>query len=152
MNKGGKVLLGLATLWPFFYLILFFVFILSMVLLESGGGGDGAPPIIAIIFPLHLLTMLIIAALTVFYIVNVFRNNRVDKDKKALWAIVIFMGSVIAMPIYWYLYVWKEEPAAASAPGQLGSADSSAWTNEVRTQHSQTEQYVPPSQPPNWRE
>ena len=152
MNKGGKVLLGLATLWPFFYLILFFVFILSMVLLESGGGGDGAPPIIALIFPLHLLTMLIIAALTVFYIVNVFRNNRVDKDKKALWAIVIFMGSVIAMPIYWYLYVWKEEPAAASAPGQLGSADSSAWTDEVRTQHSQTEQYVPPSQPPNWRE
>ena len=43
--------------------------------------------------------MLWIMALTVFYMVNVFRNDRVDKDKKVLWAVVIFMGSIIAMPI-----------------------------------------------------
>jgi hypothetical protein len=67
--------------------------------------------LIAVILPLHVFTMLAGIALIVFYIVNVFRNDRVDKDKKALWAVVLFMGSMIAMPIYWYLYIWPEPPA-----------------------------------------
>ena len=153
MNKTVKVLLGLVTLWPFFYLILFFVVIFLTVLGPGGGGEAGPPPMIALIFPLHLLTMLIVLALTIFYIVNVFRNKRIENDKKALWAIVIFMGNMISMPIYWYLFIWKDEPvASASEPAQLGSVDSSTWTNDVKAQRAQQEQYVPPSQPPNWRE
>lgn len=151
MNKTIKLLLGLITLWPFAYLILFFLTIFSAVFFGIAETGAGPPRAIALILPLHLLTMLIIAALTVFYIVNVFRNDRVEKDKKVLWAVVLFMGNVIAMPIYWYLYIWKEAPPAiASAPGQLGSADTSAWTNSARAERQ--EEYVPPSQPPNWRD
>ena len=144
MSKTGKQLLGLATILPFGYIIFFFVAIFSAFLFGSTG-------LIAVIFPLHLLMMLLIAALTVFYIVDIFRNSRVDKDKKALWAIVIFMGNIIAMPIYWYMYFWKEQPAAdAPLPAQLGSANNVAWTNDVRAQQPQQE-YVPPSQPPDWR-
>ncbi len=80
-----------------------------------GSGEPGPPPLIALILPLHLFTMLAVMGLMVFYIVNVFRNDRVDKDKKALWAVVLFMGNMIAMPIYWYLYIWREPPAADSA-------------------------------------
>jgi hypothetical protein len=155
MSKTMKLLLGLVTLWPFAYLILFFLLIFSMILFIGPGQGDpgsGPPRALALIFPLHLLTMLVIAALTVFYIVNVFRNERVVKDQKVLWAVVLFLGNVLAMPIYWYLYIWKEGlPAAASTPGQLGSADTSAWTTNA-THRQEQEQYVPPSQPPNWRD
>ena len=42
------------------------------------------------------------------YIRDVFKNDKVAQDKKALWAVVLFMGGVIAMPIYWYFYIWKE--------------------------------------------
>ena len=154
MTKSGKLLLGLATFWPAAYMMLFFVFIFSAILL-SGGGGDaaGPPTAFVLIFALHLLTMLIITGLTIFYIVNVFKNERVEKDKKALWAVVLFLGNVVAMPIYWYLYIWKAVPEAPTfnTPGQLGSADTSAWTNEVRAQTSKQQQYVPPAQPPNWR-
>ena len=156
MSKTVKLLLGLVTIWPFAYLILFFITIISMILfVGSGGGGPGSgpPPLIVLIFPLHLLTMLVIMALTVFYIVNVFRNERVVKDQKVLWAVVLFLGNVIAMPIYWYLYIWKDgQPAGAPAPGQLGSADTSAWTTNARAPRQEQEQYVPPSQPPNWRD
>ena len=114
MKKPIKVLLGLATLWPFIYFILFFVVIFSTILYLPGSEESGPPPLIALILPLHLLTMFVTLALIVFYIVNVFRNARVDKDKKALWAVVLFMGNMIAMPIYWYLYIWPEIPAAES--------------------------------------
>jgi len=121
MKKPTKVLLGLATLWPFFYLILFFVVIFSTVVFRPGSGESGPPPLIALILPLHLFTMLAVMGLMVFYIVNVFRNDRVDKDQKALWAVVLFMGNMIAMPIYWYLYIWREPPAADSAASVPGA-------------------------------
>lgn len=39
--------------------------------------------------------LFLIMGLTVFYMVNVFRNDRVEKDKKVLWAVVLFMGNMI---------------------------------------------------------
>ena len=148
MKKSTKILLGLATLWPFLYMILFFLFIFSSILFMPGpGGGESGLPFFFVVFiALHLLTMLWIMGLTVFYIVNVFRNDRVDKDKKALWAVVIFMGNMISMPIYWYLYIWKEVPAGGlpSHPSP-GSADTSDWANDARA--SNREQEVPPTPP-----
>jgi hypothetical protein len=117
---------------------------------QQGGEGSGPPMFFLIIFPLHLLTMLWIMALTVIYIVNVFKNDRVDKDKKALWAVVIFLGNMIAMPVYWYLYIWREPSLADVPPASLGTAAASSWVNDRAT--SNREQYVPPPQPPNWRE
>jgi hypothetical protein len=153
MQKPGKLFVGALTLWPLIYMVLFFIFIFSTILFPPEPTEGGFQPIFAMIFGLHLLTMLIIMGLTVFYMVDVFRNNRVDKDKKVLWAVVIFLGNMIAMPIYWYLYIWKE-PAVAGQPlpGQLNSMNSSAWANNVSTPPQEQHQYVPPAQPPNWRE
>jgi hypothetical protein len=153
MKKSTKILLGLATLWPFLYMILFFVFVFSSILFMPGTRGEeSGPPFFFVVFiAIHLFTMFWIMALTVFYMVNVFRNDRVDKDKKVLWAVVIFMGNMIAMPIYWYLYIWKEVPALGlSSHSSLGSLDTAAWANDARG--SNREQYAPPTQPPNWRE
>jgi hypothetical protein len=152
MKTPTKILLGLASLWPLVYMALFFIFVLSsFFFLSRSAGQEVGPPIsFMVIFLLHLLTMLWIIALTVFYIVNVFRNQRVDKDKKALWAVVLFMGNVIAMPIYWYLYVWKEPAAILSGPASLNSGDPNVWVNTTKAPGEQ-QQYVPPPDAPNWR-
>jgi hypothetical protein len=154
MSKFSKILLAIATVWPFFYMIIFFVFALSMIFLAPRAGGEGGPALFMIIFPLHLLTMLLIMGLTVFYIVNVFKNERVEKDKKVLWAVVLFMGNMIAMPIYWYLYIWSEEkrPSVGSNDRRaLNNASASEWVNNATT-NERSKEYVPPPQPPNWRE
>lgn len=113
MRKSAKVVLGLATIWPVIYMIFFFVVLILDSLasmFREGANEEGAVPFwLAIILPLHLLTMLLIVLLLVFYITHVFRNDRVDKDKKALWAVVLFLGNAIAMPVYWYLYVWRHK-------------------------------------------
>jgi hypothetical protein len=49
-----------------------------------------------------------ILILLVIYIRHVFKTDRVPQDKKSLWAVVLLLGSMIAMPIYWYLYIWPE--------------------------------------------
>jgi hypothetical protein len=89
----------------------------------SGDGHSSSPPaIMMIIFPLHFLTMLEIFALLAFYIVHVFKTDRVSQDKKALWAVVLFLGNMIAMPIYWYLYIWKEPTPSTPEQGAESSA------------------------------
>ena len=155
MQKSTKVLLGIASIWPIVYMFLFIGLFFTAILFGPGPAepGSGIQPGLAFIFGLHLLTMVLILALTVFYIVDIFRNDRVEKDKKALWAIVIFMGNAIAMPIYWYLYFWKEANVAGPPPpGQLYGGSTASWTNDVNAAREQQREYVPPPQPPNWRE
>lgn len=155
MQKPTKILLGVASLWPIVYMVLFIGFFFLAVLFGPGPAepGSGVQPAFALFIGVHLLTMVLILALTVFYIVDIFRNDRVEKDKKALWAIVIFFGNAIAMPIYWYLYIWKQAKLASSAtPGQLHGVNTALWTNDARAARDQQHEYVPPPQPPNWRD
>jgi hypothetical protein len=100
--------------------VMFFGFVFTMMLTISSQGAPaerGVPAGFIGIMAAHVITMLWVMGLTVFYIVDVFRNELVVKDQKALWAVVIFLGSFVAMPIYWYLYIWRE-PAASAVPGR----------------------------------
>jgi hypothetical protein len=122
MRKSSKILLGVATLWPLLYLAIFLVgwvammvFVFSQIPVSDNkvGAPAGEPPEafvrgVLAFFVLHFLTILWMMGLLAIYIVNVFKNDRVTDDKKALWAVVIFLGNIIAMPIYWYLYIWRE--------------------------------------------
>ena len=147
MKKSSKILLALATIWPFLYMILFMGFVLSSFFLRGNEPGF----IWAIIIPLHILTMLWIMGLTVFYMVNVFRNDRVIKDMKVLWAVVLFMGSIIAMPIYWYLYIWRDiaSPSIGNEPPLVSSGLESQWIPQGREADRVASDRPP--QPPDWR-
>ena len=45
--------------------------------------------------------------LIAFYLYSLFTTDFVEKSTKPLWAVVIFLGNIISMPIFWYLYMWK---------------------------------------------
>ena len=97
MKKPNKIILGIATLWPILYMAIFFVFIFSQLFLFSQKGApspSGPPTMFFVIFGLHFLTMLWLFVLLIIYIINVFRNDWVENDKKALWAVVLFLGNM----------------------------------------------------------
>ena len=124
MSKGRKITLAIFTAWPFLYMILFMSTIFGMMFSDFSGGGhsSGPPTIMIIIFPLHFITMIEIFVLLAIYIIHVFKTDRVPQDKKALWAVVLFLGNMIAMPIYWYLYIWKESKESTFEQGADGDA------------------------------
>lgn len=115
MSRTTKILLGIATAWPIVYMGLFMAFMFGSFFFtfmtemhHSGAGPEAFPIAFVVLFALHFLTMLWILGLLVFYILHVFQTNRVPKDQKALWAVVLFLGGPLAMPVYWYLYIWRE--------------------------------------------
>ena len=96
MNKITKLIIGIITLIPFIYMIMFFLN-LSTDTIDFD-----------LMFKLHIGTMVIIVGLFIFYISNIYRTERIPNDKKTLWVVIIFIGQIIAMVIYWYLYIWTE--------------------------------------------
>ena len=153
MKKRNKILLGIATAWPLLYIPLFVLFMFSFALMaDRGAPPDGAfPAMFLLILPFHMLTILGGLALSVFYIVNVFRNPRVEKDKQVMWVVLLFMVGLIAQPIYWYLYIWREEPSLKTgARPALNNGEAFNWANQASSER-RAKEYVPPAEPPNWR-
>lgn len=109
MSRSKKIILGIATFWPILYMVIFFLFVFSQFFtVFSSSEFEGPPTGFLIIFGLHFLTIVLLFILLFIYVRNVFKNERISQDKKALWAVVLFFGNFIAMPIYWYLYIWKK--------------------------------------------
>src|SRR5262245_16588551 len=108
MSKGKAIALAVLTSWPIAYIVLFICTAFVMILSDGTGGGQSTmSPVERIILPLHFLTMLVMLALLVVYGSDVFKTDRISQDKKPLWVVVLFLGNVIAMPVYWYVYIWK---------------------------------------------
>jgi hypothetical protein len=125
LPKALKLIFGVLTAWPFLYMILFFAAILILIFISvtsQGSAGESAgkaheaggpmPVFVLVLVCLHVFTMLLIFALCALCILDVFKNDRVAKDKKTLWAVVLFMGGIFSCPVYWYIYIWKEPEAS----------------------------------------
>ena len=112
MSKPVKILLGIATLLPFACIVLFYVsFMAFFCLMASGLARELDARVAAFFFlpfVLYFLAFLAIAALLVVYMMHLFKTRRVPKDQRALWAVVLLLGNMLAMPVYWYLYIWRE--------------------------------------------
>jgi len=55
---------------------------------------------------------------------HAFRTPRLAKNSRILWVILLVLFSRVVMPIYWYLYIWKENddgaPTGGAAPPAVG--------------------------------
>ncbi len=152
MSKFWKKVLGIATVWPFAYFIMFFMFIVATIAAGPGDGGS-LQGIYAMLFLfvmlIHFLTIFLIIGLQIFYIVNVFKNDRVGKDQKIIWTIALFLGGLFAMPIYWYLNIWREVPGENDYYRGLGSGDQFDPAHKAEWE-TRTGDPVPP-EPHSWR-
>ena len=127
LSKPVKILLAVFTVWPIVYMILFmlsFMFMGFMMPMMGAVGHAGnshvsdtvMPVGFMLFFAVHMLTILGSMVLIAFYIVHLFKTERVPKDQKALWAVLLFLGWWMAGSVYWYMYIWREpKPAQENA-------------------------------------
>ena len=106
LSRPMKLFVLLFTVLPLVYMVFFMASAFSSV------AGQHTDSIIFDNFEffmvVHLTVMLVMFALLVFYIVFLFKTDRVKPEMKALWGVVLFLGSFVAMPIFWFLYIWPE--------------------------------------------
>lgn len=112
MSKPTKTLLGLITLVPYIFLGLMFINFLT--------------------FPQELLTnqlqttirisaLLWTTGLLAYYAWHLFHGKVLDSEKRLLWSIVLLVGNVFTMPIYWYKHIWHAENEAKIIKNEDGT-------------------------------
>jgi len=124
-SRTKLVVLGLLTFWPPVYMVLFVAVIVGMMFLVPSGG-EGNPWPFVLIFPLHLLTMLEMFGLTVYYAVDVYRDPSLQGDRKVLWMVIVLLGGFIGQAIYYVLWLVKRNPAVLGAGSDHAAAAGSA--------------------------
>lgn len=91
-----KLFLLLVTVIPFIYVVFF---IATFDYPFSSEQFD-------LLFYAHKVVSFLTYTLMVVYMVMVFKLEAVKESRRVLWAVSIFLGSVVAMPIFWFYYVW----------------------------------------------
>ncbi|MDR2942738.1 MAG: hypothetical protein LBV17_09135 [Treponema sp.] len=107
MNKNKSLVLLFFTLLPFLNFVFFLYFFIGTFARITNNQPENINSMFFIIFPIHFLIMIEVLVLLIIYIKNVFKNENIEESKRTLWAIVLFFGNFIAMPIYWYVNIWK---------------------------------------------
>ena len=61
-----------------------------------------------------LIAPIITVGLMIYYLAHLYRKSGLDIHARVIWLLAIVFLNVIAMPFYWYFYVWRERPAGAA--------------------------------------
>ena len=117
-SKSTVYIVGALTAWPPIYFVLFISFLFFTFSSVGRGSGEAQSfDLFRLIFPLHLLTMVLMFALTAVYIVHAFRSDELPADRWTLWVIVLFLGNMLAFPVYWWLYLRPSRPGDTELRG-----------------------------------
>ncbi len=130
MSKIRKLLLGVATAWQLVYALLFTGTLVRVLL--SGfaplpGGARGLPESFGALFLVHLVTLLLMLALAVYYVAQAALSPRVPARWRAAWVLLNVVGGFAAQLVYWSVFIWREPvrpamPSAEPGPYRRGGA------------------------------
>jgi len=98
-----KITIGLVTLLPLPLMLL--------ALVLGVYGMESFPDRPAMAFLPHAAYYTTCILIAVFLISDMFTNPAMRPDKRLLWIVVLILGNIIAFPVYWYLYIWRDRPA-----------------------------------------
>jgi len=105
-GKLGKLILGILSFWPLIFMLL----IPAIVMFElSMPATEVITQETVVILALLLITLGLTLGLVVAFILDLLKNKKMEKDNKILWIAALSIFNVISIPVYWYLYFWKEK-------------------------------------------
>jgi hypothetical protein len=104
-NKFRKTLWGLLAFSPWILFLICVPILIHQVPPESImiKGGKLPPFLIGYLVVGNLYVLLIFLT----FLIYLGRMKNIENEKKWLWRGLMFFGHVFAIPIFWYLYIWK---------------------------------------------
>jgi hypothetical protein len=103
-------MLGILTVWPLLYILLIGGVTFLAVIADAGRSRHVLhEALFGTLLLMHLAVLFLVMGLTAFYIVYLFTTERVPQSRKAFWGVVLLLGNVIAMPVFFGLYIWPDK-------------------------------------------
>jgi hypothetical protein len=108
-----KIILGIASI---FYLVVFFGFIACFVLFSSRVDVNGRIQnmdqfnfFTAVMAPSLLIAGLLEVAVIVYFLINLFSRKNLNREQKLIWTMFLILFNAFALPVYWYIFIWKDD-------------------------------------------
>ncbi|KKK88109.1 hypothetical protein LCGC14_2746470 [marine sediment metagenome] len=105
MKKSTKVIIGILTFFPVLHLV--FDLLAGSISVIIGADSFLNALLATSVF-VNSYRWLLITSYLVLALVNKKSGSRI------MWFFTIFIGSIYIVPLYWYLYIWKDDMYAVS--------------------------------------
>ena len=114
ISKPVKILIGFFTA---FIVLLYFlvVLFLVMVFMSDSGSSKILSPFIMVLAPLLICFPIVQWGLLIFYIIHEIKNKALTDTSRILFPIGTFLLPFVVMPIYFFAYLWKDNPQESQA-------------------------------------
>ena len=118
MSQSKKIWLGVLTFAPFIVTILAFIafigtFINFFSAVSQHQTPDGSPELFLgtffTFFILIFVASLADLGITIYYIVDIVRDESVSENEKVIWAVALFFGSFISTAVYYFVRIWNRK-------------------------------------------
>lgn len=122
LSKPVKYLVGIATFWYTLYLfltvvgvILFFGYVF-LALMTGGEAVTNLPRLfreilsLEFMLPIHVCSLFLEVGLLVFYLIHTIKNTNASDSVRIMLGLGHLFLPFIAMPVYYYLYIWRADP------------------------------------------
>ena len=109
LSKPAKLMLGVLSVLPIVYMV-FFMGVIFTSVGKPGGGFLSEPGNFTMLFVAHGTVMLLIMGQVLLYVIDALTKNPTftDGTQKAIWALILFMGNAMALPVYFGVHVWPD--------------------------------------------
>lgn len=129
VRKPVKILIGVLTifdvLFPFVIMpvfIMFFMFSSGFPFLDQRAVPNPNDiertmfPMMLVFYPIMICFSLVQLGLKVFYLVHEIKNKVLTDTYRILFVLGTFFLSYVALPIYFFAYLWKDNPQDVVSP------------------------------------
>lgn len=111
-----KLAVGAAAWWPLVYLVVFLLLPATQLWFMQQGWrlpvtGPEAKHLLGML--LHALSLIVGGLALILLFGHLQQTRAVTESQRLPWAFLLILVSPLAMPVYWWLAVWREEAAAA---------------------------------------
>lgn len=123
ISKPVKILIGILTvfaiLFPFLIMpvfMMFFVFSSGFPFFDPSSVPNPSDiektmlPMMMVFYPLMMCFSVVQLGLQIFYIIHEIKNKALTDTFRILFVIGTFLLPYVAMPIYFFAYLWKDAP------------------------------------------
>ena len=101
MHRSSRLFLGLPTFVPL-------VLSVAILAIDLSRPALGSEPQMSATGLLQILMFLVLFMLWLFYFAYMLKNRALGASSKVMWSVAFVLAAPIALPLYWYWYVWKE--------------------------------------------
>jgi hypothetical protein len=118
MSKSKKIWLGIFTFSPLIVTILAIIGFIGAFISVASVADQQNPPDEFLglflggfftFFILILLASLADLAITIYYIIDIVKDESVDETEKIIWALALFFGSFISTAVYYFVRIWNRK-------------------------------------------